>query len=100
MTKEEHTQIIESIRTAENDVDRNKLLVSLVNDYDTVLAERTTALEQVETLSKENTEYAKLNNQLFLQLGNQNLTQNEPTPNTPPTEPPQKLSYDSLTFDN
>lgn len=101
MTKEEHAQIIESIRTAENDVDRNKLLVSLVNDYDTVLAERTTALEQVETLSKENTEYAKLNNQLFLQLGNQNFTQNEPTPNTPPTtEPPQKLSYESLTFDN
>ena len=30
MTKEEHNSIIESIRTAENDVDRNKFLVSLL----------------------------------------------------------------------
>lgn len=101
MTKEEHAQIIEFIRTAENEVDRNKFLLSLSTDYDKVLAENTTAKEQLEKLKTENTEYAKLNNQLFLQLGNQNFNQNEPPQNEPPqNEPPQKLTYDSLKFDN
>lgn len=97
MTKEEHSNIINSIRTCESDVERNNLLLQLSNDYATVLSENSENADRIAALEKENTEYAKLNNQLFLQLGT-----NEPDePEPDKTEPePQKLSYDDLKFDN
>lgn len=101
MTREEHSTLINSIRTCESDVERNNLLLQLSSDYEAMLSEQTTSVERIATLEKENVEYAKLNNQLFLQIGGTTKEFVE----TPKDEPqkdelPQKLSFDNLTFDN
>lgn len=101
MTREEHTEIINSIRNSQSDVERNNFLLQLSSDYEAMLSKSTAQNERITTLEKENVEYAKLNNQLFLQIGASDKNINEPTSNEPTSnEPPKKLSFDALTFDN
>ena len=104
MTQEEHNAVIEQIRTATSDVERSTLLLNLTNDYTQMLNTNKELTTQNEKLEKDNTEYAKLNNSLFLQLGNQNKNTNQNNDNqnndNPNNEQPKKLSFDDLKFDN
>ena len=98
MTREEHAELVNQIRTATSEVERNTLLADLVSDYETMTATISEHTSRIAQLENDNTEYAKLNNKLFLQLGTptlNNTPQNEP----PQNEPPQKRSYDDLNFD-
>lgn len=94
MKLEEHTEIINNIRNAQTDVERNGYLAALMNDYKEISLERDNAIEKANNLEKENVEYAKLNNQLFLQIGTPQQTQNQDT--TGQNTPPQKRSFDDL----
>jgi hypothetical protein len=103
MTKQEHVQLIESIRTAPSDVDRNQLLLKLTEDYTQVLTTVDTITAEKKSLTDENAKYAKLNNDLFLQLNVQGTGQ-EPTDTNNSgdnqNEPPTKLSFEDLTFED
>lgn len=99
MKLEEHTEIINNIRNAQTDVERNGYLATLMNDYKEISLERDNAIEKANNLEKENVEYAKLNNQLFLQIGTPQQTQTQQTQNQDTTgqnTPPQKRSFDDL----
>lgn len=70
---------------------------TIKTDYAAMLAtiEKAEA-EKTEAVS-EATKYAKLNNELYLQLGVGKLDETEP-PNEPPNEPPKKMEYEDLDF--
>lgn len=71
MTGEEHANLIERIRNAENEVTRNEALLELSTDYKNMLAQTADLTQKNESLENEKTEYAKLNNNLFMQLNQQ-----------------------------
>ena len=99
MKLEEHTELINNIRNAQTDVERSGYLATLMNDYKEISLERDNAIEKAANLEKENVEYAKLNNQLFLQIGTPQQTQTQQTQNQDTTgqnTPPQKRSFDDL----
>ena len=66
-------------------------------DYAAMLAAKEKAEEEKAEALSEATKYAKLNNELYLQLGVGKL---EETPNETeaPTEPPKKMEYEDLNF--
>lgn len=91
MTKEEHKQILEQLRTSTSDVDRMALLVQLEQDYTGVLSELDTAVTTAQTATEECIKYAKLNNELWLANSSQekagkelDITGKESTEDTPP----------------
>lgn len=97
MTKQEHTELINQIKNATTDVERNNHLATLINDYDVMLATASENSTRIAELEKDNVEFAKLNNKLFLQIGTPNL--NDPPQSDPPqSDPPPKRSYEDLVF--
>ena len=97
MTKEEHNALINNIRTCDNEVERNTMLLNLVTDYDTMLTESDANRNRIEVLEKENNDYAKLNNQLFIQISG-NSKPADPENNDGVNMPP-KRNFSDLKFD-
>lgn len=99
MTKEEHQKVIESIRTAESDVDRNNLLLQLSKDYQQVTTSLETTTLTNNSLKSECDEFAKLNNSLMIQLSGQKIEESTIETTTENHQEPPRISYDDLTFD-
>lgn len=100
MTKEEFILNINAIRTAQTDVERNNILLTLTADYETVLATASETASKVTQLENDNTEYAKLNNKLFLQLGGQEQQNQQTAGNVEQQNtPPPKRNVEDLQFD-
>lgn len=102
MTKEEHAQLLESLRKAETEVDRMNIIVQLQQDYHEVLTEHAKAVQNYQLAEQEKIKYAELNNKLWLQT-NASLEslKSDPTVGDESTgdEPPQKRSFEDLNFD-
>lgn len=73
MTKEEHKQLLNDLKSATTDVDRMGIIVKLEQDYSGVLNERDTAITTQATAIAERDKYAKLNNDLWLSNSSQDL---------------------------
>lgn len=100
MTREEHKQILDTLLNADSQADRSELLSKLESDYVSVLGERDTALTERDALKTDNEKFAKINNELFLQVGATQKRDNDETGTSgQDDEPPAKLSYDDLKFD-
>ena len=67
-------------------------------DYASMIAAKEKAEEEKAYAVSEATKYAKLNNELYLQLGVGKVVET-PTPDGEPTdEPPKKMEYEDLNF--
>ena len=101
MTSEEHTNIIEQLRTCDDNTQRQTLLLNLSNDYTTMLAEREQQNTQVEQLTSERDNLAKVNNELWLsrnQQTNENNNVNMENDNSNNVKPVQR-KFEDLKFD-
>ena len=68
-------------------------------DYASMIAAKEKAEEEKAYAVSEATKYAKLNNELYLQLGVGKL-EDTPTETEPDAEPPKKMEYEDLNFLN
>ena len=68
-------------------------------DYAAMIAAKEKAEEEKAYAVSEATKYAKLNNELYLQLGVGKL-EDTPTESEPEAEPPKKMEYEDLNFLN
>ena len=96
MTLEEQNAIINSIVTEEDSTQRQTLLLQLTDDYRTMTADIDRLQADIETVTTERDNYAKLNNELWLRTTNKD---NEPTDNNDNEKHEPKRSYESLNFD-
>ena len=67
-------------------------------DYAAMLAAKEKAEEEKAEALSEATKYAKLNNELYLQLGVGKLEETPPPDGEQPDEPPKKMEYEDLNF--
>lgn len=93
MTKEEHTNVIEQLRTTTDDGEKSTLLLSLANDYEAMLADSEAQKEKITQLEANNKTLADANNKLWLERST--VTTPDPDPEQQPT-PPQKRSFADL----
>lgn len=100
MTKDEHTTLIEQIRTAQDDATRTPLLLNLQSDYNAQLTQIDELTKKVETVTAERDRYAKANNDLWLQVNSNGKQDNSGNDNSgnDNNEPPKKRSFDDLDF--
>jgi len=69
MTIEEHSKIIATLQTVVP-IENQDLLVNLGNDYQKTAEELESERQNLETLNKQNEDYKKVNNSLWLQVSN------------------------------
>lgn len=98
MTKEEHTKLLDEIRTTSDDATRSSLLLQLQSDYDNTLETISNLTENIETVSAERDRYAKANNDLWLQVNATRGVNTEVSTPEHTEEPPTKRSFDDLDF--
>lgn len=73
---------------------------TIKTDYAAMLAAKEKAEEEKAEAVSEATKYAKLNNELYLQLGVGKLEETPTNVVEPPNEPPKKMEYEDLNFLN
>ena len=95
MTKEDLTAIINNIRQAPTDVERNNYLLELDNKAEELFGTVSQLATQNSELQKQNQEYVKQNNALWLKISSTDKPKEETI--LPEQHEPQ-LKYDDLKF--
>lgn len=95
MTLEEHSTLMDAIRTGTDEVKRAEDILSIAEDYKKQLAEISDLKENIAKVEKERDDYARVNSTLWAKTS---LAEGrkDPTDLDPNVE---KLSFDDLKFD-
>lgn len=94
MKKEEHKEILTKLKNSDDTTEKIELLMTLEKDYNTLLNEIEENKINLENISKERDNYAKLNNDLWLSNNAQN--KDNVNKNNENSEPPKKRTFSDL----
>lgn len=92
--RESFKQLLTQLSSSETEVDRATLITTLSDNIDKMFSEAEELNTQVNTLNEQVSKYSKLNQDLMIRVG----VIGESTPVEETQEPPQKLSFDDITF--
>lgn len=92
MDKAEVLNLITTIGTCEDEVERRTMLATLSDDVANVFDENATLTETNNTYKSDNEKLREANMKLFLKVGEHKSPEDKPEPDTPP----EKRSFNNL----